>query len=83
MKQCEICNQETYLDKHHIISRSKGGPNKSYNIAYLCPNCHRKVHRGVIILEGRFMSCTGNILVWHHKNEGSITNVQEPECYTY
>lgn len=80
--KCEICNTRTYLDKHHIISRSNGGTNDEYNITHVCPNCHRKIHKGDIIIEGRFMSCTGYILVWHYKNEKSITN-HEPNCYTF
>jgi len=70
MKKCEICEDDSVLlDKHHIISKSKGGSNKAYNIAHLCPNCHRRVHTGDIILEGRFESTLGNVLVYHLKGD--------------
>lgn len=64
MNTCEICkNKFNYLEKHHIKSVSKGGKNEKGNYAYICPNCHELVHRGEIILEGRFGSTKGTILV--------------------
>ena len=49
---CDLCSQlapfETkegpYLESHHLIWISKGGPDNIYNTVALCPNCHRKVH---------------------------------------
>lgn len=48
---CENCEwQETICDLHHIIPLSKGGTNDHLNLITLCPNCHRLVHRGIILL---------------------------------
>jgi 5-methylcytosine-specific restriction protein A len=33
-----------YLEVHHIIWLSKGGPDTENNVVALCPNCHRKMH---------------------------------------
>jgi RNA-directed DNA polymerase len=45
---CPICNQKitrrTGWHNHHIIWRSKGGPDISGNRILLHPDCHRKVH---------------------------------------
>lgn len=35
-------------DIHHIIERKKGGTDLHDNLTYICPNCHRMVHSGVI-----------------------------------
>lgn len=80
MKQCEICHEYHHLDKHHIQSRVYGGSNKKNNIATICPNCHRKVHLGEIILEGKFLTTNGYMLFYHLKDEPSITN-HEPKVF--
>lgn len=33
---------------HHINPIAEGGDNSSENLILLCPNCHKKVHAGVI-----------------------------------
>ncbi len=35
-----------YLEVHHIITLSSGGPDTEANAQALCPNCHRRVHYG-------------------------------------
>ena len=51
--RCELCDsQAPFLDKqgvpflevHHIVWLSKGGPDAIQNVAALCPNCHRRMH---------------------------------------
>lgn len=50
---CELCEQkapfcdkngEPYLESHHVIWLSKGGPDTIENTVALCPNCHKKMH---------------------------------------
>lgn len=35
-----------YLEPHHLRRLSDGGPNYPAHVIALCPNCHRRVHRG-------------------------------------
>jgi 5-methylcytosine-specific restriction endonuclease McrA len=80
---CEVCNIVMVVpDTHHIHSRCYGGPNDKGNICTLCPNCHRKVHNGEIILEGKFGTTKGKRLVWRKKDEMTITGHQ-PRCWLY
>lgn len=79
---CEICKKEQAFDKHHIKSKCFGGSDNKFNIAFLCCNCHKKVHLGEIILEGKFSSTSGPTLIYHRKNEPSITGLA-PEVYVY
>lgn len=50
---CQLCDQHApfvdskgspFLEVHHIHWLSKGGQDSIYNVAALCPNCHRKMH---------------------------------------
>ncbi len=49
---CELCgmpgfrtaNGGTYLETHHVVPLSDGGPDHEYNVVALCPNDHRKAH---------------------------------------
>ena len=76
---CEICKEyNDLLDKHHIMSRRYGGTNKK---CYICQNCHRKVHIGQIVIEGRFMTTNGNVIIFRNASEPSITNNEDPKVY--
>jgi len=81
---CEICrlNMDS-CDKHHIHSRTHGGSNDTFNKVSICPNCHRKVHTGEIILEGKFSTTGGIQLVWRNKGEVSKTGVKDPLVFIY
>lgn len=85
ISKCEICGKEISTDTHHIKSLSKGGEDKPSNKCKICPNCHRLVHLGQIIIEGRFLVLSkeesGNILIWRKKGENSITCVKDPEVW--
>jgi RNA-directed DNA polymerase len=52
---CPICKQKitrlTGWHNHHIVWRSKGGPDKAENRVLLHPNCHRLVHSQGIYVE--------------------------------
>lgn len=79
---CEICQKDTdFIKEHHIQSRCYGGENLSYNIACICSSCHDKVHYGLIIIEGRFSSMRGNVLVWRKFTEKSITDFSDPKVW--
>jgi hypothetical protein len=86
-EKCEICgNNNVKLDTHHIKSITKGGNNSKSNKCRICPNCHRLVHEGKIIIEGRFLTsgCNGKTELIHRKfNEKSITNSVDPEVWIY
>ena len=53
--RCEGCGSpapfkrrsgEPYLEPHHILRVSDGGPDSPDAVIALCPNCHRRVHNG-------------------------------------
>lgn len=52
--RCEYCGQVGFdttqggffLETHHIISLSNGGPDILANVAAVCPNHHREAHHG-------------------------------------
>jgi len=33
-----------YIETHHVIPLSEGGPDSTANVVALCPNCHRMAH---------------------------------------
>jgi len=81
MKNCEICGKITYTERHHINSRCFQGSNRPYNISLLCPNCHAAVHRGSIVIEGKFMTSSGYQLVYHSKSEMAVISEEAPAVY--
>ena len=79
---CEVCGINfKYLERHHIQSKSLGGTNGKDNIALICPSDHTLVHRGDLIIEGRFFTSNGDLLMWRKRGEPSITGVSDPEVY--
>ncbi|MCG7602198.1 HNH endonuclease [Halomonas sp. McH1-25] len=51
---CEYCKSpglntptgQIFLETHHVIPLSEGGPDKPDNVVALCPNHHREAHHG-------------------------------------
>lgn len=50
---CEFCKSRApfidswgapFLEVHHVVTLSEGGPDTVDNAAGLCPNCHRRLH---------------------------------------
>lgn len=93
MPICEICkNNVEIIEIHHIVSKACGGPEAHWNKCQLCPTCHSRVHTPSfhnssskwgkrIIIEGRFDSCSGNILVWHREGDIPVTGFPLPLVY--
>ena len=52
---CELCGEpgfamedgRTYLETHHVVALSEGGPDHASNVIALCANDHRKAHYGI------------------------------------
>ena len=82
--QCEICEtkDKTILHRHHITPRTD--PNTSHeamNLAVLCPNCHSKIHAGLIEIVGLFPSTKqpyGRILVYKEGGTCNVPGLDEP-----
>ena len=54
------CSREA-SEEHHIVYRSRGGPDEVWNLVGLCAVHHRRgVHRGRLVLTGR----AGERLSW-------------------
>jgi len=82
MEICEICKKQTnFIKEHHIESKTYGGGNNESNKAYICSECHDKVHCGVIIIEGRFGSMNGQILIFRNFGEESVTGLPDPKVW--
>lgn len=53
--KCEHCgepgfsmpNGAVYLETHHVVPLSEGGPDTVANVIALCPNHHRRAHHGI------------------------------------
>jgi hypothetical protein len=43
--QCVTCRQIVFVEVHHIMPQSEGGPDTIENAAPLCPSCH-EIHGG-------------------------------------
>jgi 5-methylcytosine-specific restriction enzyme A len=51
---CELCGRASFvtdsgavfLEVHHVVQLSEGGPDTPCNTAALCPTCHRELHYG-------------------------------------
>ena len=54
MGRCELCGEDgflthdgrVFLETHHIVPLSEGGPDSTTNVVALCPNHHREAHYG-------------------------------------
>ena len=70
---CPICNQKHILVEHHISGRKIPNANAKSNLVDICDCCHRKIHEGIVIIEGWFMTTSGLELFWHKKDENNFT----------
>jgi 5-methylcytosine-specific restriction endonuclease McrA len=44
--RCQQCGAREHLDVHHLLARSRGGPDEERNLMTLCRRCHREFHEG-------------------------------------
>ena len=63
-KSCDICEQKEILECHHIHGRKIKDFNKSWNLCYICSNCHTEIHKNLINIEGWVQTTIGKQLLW-------------------
>ena len=81
-EECPICLRKEILVEHHIHGREILNAEASWNKAYICDNCHRKIHAGYIVLEDWIGTSDGLKLIWHYSNENGLTgNDAKPYVY--
>lgn len=81
-EKCPICLNNEILVEHHIHGRKIDDAEASWNKAYICDNCHRKLHEGIIVLEDWVSTTEGLKLAWHLREEKGLTG-KEAIVYTY
>lgn len=79
---CDICKQRSFLVEHHIEGRDIPNPNHKSNLCRICDNDHRRTHNGSIIIEKWALTDEGLKLLWHYKDEESLTGINaKPYVY--
>ncbi len=56
------CGMRNNLHVHHIIFRSQGGTDESWNLITICNECHNKVHAYklfICVTKGNFVGVGG------------------------
>jgi hypothetical protein len=51
--QAPRCRSRAHLHAHHIVYRSRNGPDSAFNLITVCRAHHRMIHSGSIVLRGR------------------------------
>jgi hypothetical protein len=53
--RCQVprCRSRAHLHAHHVVFRSRGGPDADWNVVTVCAVHHRMIHAGVIQVRGR------------------------------
>jgi hypothetical protein len=70
---CDMCEEMSFLERHHIRGRNIPDADNPSNVANICPKCHTEVHYGKKIIEGWYLSTKGRMLIWHEDQEESLT----------
>lgn len=60
--------------RHHVIYRSAGGPDETWNVATLCAGCHDAQHNGLLDVRGN--ADTG-LEIWHNGADGWFLDKRE------
>lgn len=48
--RCTVCKWRQDLHAHHIVFRSQGGDDASYNLLTVCHDCHEAIHDRYVII---------------------------------
>lgn len=72
-KPCDICGKNELLQEHHIEGRNIPNPNHPSNLCSICPNCHFRAHRGLIVIEKWCQTSNGKELLHHSVDEMSFS----------
>ncbi len=51
--QAPGCTGRGKLHVHHVLFRSRGGPDEGWNLVLVCSACHRLIHLGLLQVSGR------------------------------
>ncbi len=53
--RCQVpgCGSRAHLHAHHVIYRSRNGPDEGWNLVSVCRSCHEMIHSGCISVRGR------------------------------
>jgi len=51
--QAPGCGSRAHLHAHHVIHRSRNGPDKGWNLVTVCRSCHEMIHSGCISVRGK------------------------------
>ena len=66
-RACLFCGEDDIklLDSHRIFEGADGGTYCDRNTVTTCANCHRKIHSGRIVIEGKYFSTAGKWVVFY------------------
>lgn len=69
-RECRLCGESDYalLDVHRIVPGEQGGTYTIKNSVCLCCRCHRRVHAGQVVIEGKYSSTGGYVV--HYFEDG-------------
>ena len=68
--KCTFCPISTYalLDVHRIVPQENGGKYTAKNSVVVCALCHRKIHAGIIEIEGKYTSTAGRYFLYYKED---------------
>ncbi len=79
---CDVCGRTARLVEHHIHGREVKNWTGAWNVSWVCPTCHDRVHAGDVIIEGWFQTTAGRELVHRLKGEApKLTAGAQPHLY--
>lgn len=70
-KACQLCGESNYdvLDVHRIVPATEGGKYRKHNTLCICCHCHRRIHAGEIVIEGKYKSTGGEVVHFFDNGE--------------